>query len=159
MNSRYVHHESSSPHWLMHSAPEIILTLYYCSYPDSKVLGANMGPTWVLSAPDGPRVGPMNLAIRVTKGSLDINVWCLNHLCTCSCWWPANFRYDDIWGRVMCDKQVCRKGHCPESLTVRIHWCRNKMVEILRATFSWVRLIAFWFNFHIFLLLLFPVPT
>ena len=23
-----------------------------------------MGPTWVLSAPDGPRVGPMNLAIR-----------------------------------------------------------------------------------------------
>ena len=24
-----------------------------------------MGPTWVLSAPDGPPVGPMNLAIRV----------------------------------------------------------------------------------------------
>ena len=23
-----------------------------------------MGPTWVLSAPDGPQVGPMNLAIR-----------------------------------------------------------------------------------------------
>ena len=32
--------------------------------PDSKVRGANMGPTWVLSAPDGPHVGPMNLAIR-----------------------------------------------------------------------------------------------
>ena len=31
--------------------------------PDSKVHGANMGPTWVLSAPDGPNVGPMNLAI------------------------------------------------------------------------------------------------
>ena len=25
---------------------------------------ANMGPTWVLSAPDGPHIGPMNLAIR-----------------------------------------------------------------------------------------------
>ena len=25
-------------------------------YPDSKVHGANMGPTWVLSAPDGPHV-------------------------------------------------------------------------------------------------------
>ena len=25
---------------------------------------ANMGPTWVLMAPDGPHVGPMNLAIR-----------------------------------------------------------------------------------------------
>ena len=33
--------------------------------PDSKVHGANIGPTWVLSAPDGPHVGPMNLAIRV----------------------------------------------------------------------------------------------
>ena len=32
--------------------------------PDIKVYGANMGPTWVLSAPDGPNVGPMNLAIR-----------------------------------------------------------------------------------------------
>ena len=32
--------------------------------PDSQVHGANMGPTWVLSAPGGPPVGPMNLAIR-----------------------------------------------------------------------------------------------
>ena len=32
--------------------------------PDIKVHGANMGPTWVLSAPDGPHDGPMNLAIR-----------------------------------------------------------------------------------------------
>ena len=36
----------------------------YWNNPDSKVHGANMGPTWVLSAPDGPHVGPMNLAIR-----------------------------------------------------------------------------------------------
>ena len=28
------------------------------------VLGANMGPIWVMSAPDGPHVGPMNLTIR-----------------------------------------------------------------------------------------------
>ena len=36
-----------------------------CPYhtPDSKVHGANMGPIWVLSATDGPHVGPMNLAI------------------------------------------------------------------------------------------------
>ena len=32
--------------------------------PDSKVHMVNMGPTWVLSAPGGPHVGPMNLAIR-----------------------------------------------------------------------------------------------
>ena len=29
--------------------------------PDSKVHGANIRPTWVLSAPDGPHVGPWNL--------------------------------------------------------------------------------------------------
>ena len=34
-------------------------------YPDSKVHGANMGPTWVLSAPEGPHDGHMSLAIRV----------------------------------------------------------------------------------------------
>ena len=31
-----------------------------------------MGPTWVLLAPDGPRVGPMNLAIRVSQYYVDI---------------------------------------------------------------------------------------
>ena len=30
-------------------------------YPDGKIHGANMGPTWVLSAPGGSHVGPMNL--------------------------------------------------------------------------------------------------
>ena len=33
--------------------------------PDSKIHGANMGPSWVLSAPDGPHVSPMNPTIRV----------------------------------------------------------------------------------------------
>ena len=32
-------------------------------HPDSKVQGANIGPTWVLSAPGGSHVGPMNLAV------------------------------------------------------------------------------------------------
>ena len=30
-------------------------------YPDSKIHGANMGPTWVLSAPDGPPLAPWAL--------------------------------------------------------------------------------------------------
>ena len=33
--------------------------------PENKVHGANMGPTWVLSAPGEPHVDPMNLAIKV----------------------------------------------------------------------------------------------
>ena len=36
-------------------------------YPDSKVHVAHKGPTWVLLAPGGPHVGPMNLALRVYK--------------------------------------------------------------------------------------------
>ena len=39
--------------------------LFTC--PDTKVHEANMGPTGVLSVPDGPHVGPMNLAISVVK--------------------------------------------------------------------------------------------
>ena len=31
--------------------------------PDSKVQGANMWPTWVLSSPGGPHVDPVNFAI------------------------------------------------------------------------------------------------
>ena len=40
-----------------------VLTAICSCIPDSKVHGANMGPTCVLSAPGGPHVGPMNLAI------------------------------------------------------------------------------------------------
>ena len=59
--------------------------------PDSKVHGANMGPTWVLSAPDGSHVGPMNLVIRValrillrveetTNGSILSTHWGMNKM-------------------------------------------------------------------------------
>ena len=43
-------------------------SLHNCIIPDNRVHGANMGPTWVLSAPDGPHLGSMNLAIRVLHG-------------------------------------------------------------------------------------------
>ena len=47
--------------------PRQLIQIHIChqsNVPDNTVHGANMGPTWVLSAPDGPHVGPMNLAIR-----------------------------------------------------------------------------------------------
>ena len=46
--------------WVM-----VVLLFCYCAYPDSKVHGANMGPTWVRQDPGGPHVGPMNFAIWV----------------------------------------------------------------------------------------------
>ena len=42
--------------------PEVGNTLH--PSPDSKIHGANIGPTWVLPAPGGPHVGPKNLAVR-----------------------------------------------------------------------------------------------
>ena len=38
--------------------------------PDGKVQVANMGPTWVLSAPGAPHVGHMNLVIRGIYGHI-----------------------------------------------------------------------------------------
>ena len=42
--------------------------------PDNNVHGANMGHTWVLSAPDGPQFGPMSLAIGVLKEKMHVNL-------------------------------------------------------------------------------------
>ena len=38
--------------------------LTWLNNPDSKVHMANMGLTWVLSAPGGSHIGPINFAIR-----------------------------------------------------------------------------------------------
>ena len=52
-----------------------------CSVPNNKVHGANVGPIWVLSAPDGPHDGPMNLAIRGdTVDDHDLNSIAFNSL-------------------------------------------------------------------------------
>ena len=52
------------------SSLNTFLRLMVCTYPDSEAHGANMGPTWVLSAPGGPHVGLMNLAIGVVTDLL-----------------------------------------------------------------------------------------
>ena len=70
------------------------------NHPDSKVHGANMGPTWVLSAPDGPHVGPMNLAIRATivyTCDCPYNGWDMNRLA--------------LWMSYLEHKQPVGQGH------------------------------------------------
>ena len=44
------------------------------NFPDSKVHGAHLGPTWVLSAPGGTHVGPIDLAFRVDIKFIDVLV-------------------------------------------------------------------------------------
>ena len=53
------------------TSSELSATLAH-QYPDRKIHGANMGPIWVLSAPDGPHVGPMNLAIKIRYAGTQI---------------------------------------------------------------------------------------
>ena len=70
--------------------------------PDGKVHGVNMGPTWVLSAPDGPHVGPMNLAFREAKRQFII--WASEDTCKhpplngqkCMAMCPKLFGWDPI---------------------------------------------------------------
>ena len=60
--SQYVSYEFLHPNssgWVLKQR----FFIGFREYPDSKVNGANMGPTRVLSAPGGPHIGPMKLAI------------------------------------------------------------------------------------------------
>ena len=59
---------------------------HFFSIPDSKVHGANMGPTWVLSAQVGPHGGPMKFAIRD-------DLILLSHIPS----WPFQLSLVSIW--------------------------------------------------------------
>ena len=69
-----------------------ILVCLRKKHPDSKFHEANMGPTWVLSDPDGPHVVPMNLAIRASvfskKPFVTLNqlLWTSRTCGQCSLW-------------------------------------------------------------------------
>ena len=62
-------HTKSLCPWVIRISLEGRQAPAFLTYPDGKVHGTNMGPTWVLLAPDGPHVGPMNLDIRVVYTS------------------------------------------------------------------------------------------
>ena len=107
---RYKYQILSHNSWIISSIP----------YPDSKVHGANMGPTLVLSAPDGPHVGPMNIAIRVNLLPVPESI-------------DEIMRYLDalIWNLVAACKYVVRSfqehsRHQPRSDTPTPQW-RHQM--------------------------------
>ena len=103
--------------------------------PDSKDHGANIGPTWVLSAPGGPHVGPMNLAIRYCMSKVDhfdiiprvnqpytdyfIATGCLNTAIVYAAWWPLLQLLS--WYQPILIKSllhIWRSGNCRFSLWV-----------------------------------------
>ena len=98
------------------------------SIPESKVHGANMGPTWALSAQDGPHVGPMNLTIMdgMCKCSLRQDQSALNNSIANFHWlwldwilswyllWDTrrmmNFRTNNPWNHLLSDICVPETG-------------------------------------------------
>ena len=93
---------------------------HFQDIPDSKVHGANMRPTWVLSAPDGPHVGPMNLAIRddsalrlfyVLQTIIYLFTYQLCRRAWQTCWCVRRVSEVRWWGpRLLSVGQVCVRG-------------------------------------------------
>ena len=66
-------------------------------FPDSNIHGANMGPTWVLSAPSGPHVSPINLVIRV-----DMALWQAAMPSSAIWRWPVPHKIDIVCSLLVC---------------------------------------------------------
>ena len=81
-------------------------------FHECKVHGAIMGPTWVLSAPSGPHIGPMNLTIRVA-------------LCCVLLWFGTNTFYPYPLGPLFTKKSLCywyRDSHYKPKMIIRPSW-------------------------------------
>ena len=74
-------------------------------YPDSKIHGANMGPTWGRQDPGGPHVRPMNFAIWVyiLPSSATLSVLCNYFTENLKChdrtalYFRMSYNYNRIW--------------------------------------------------------------
>ena len=65
---------------------------------DSKVHEANMGPTWVLSAPDGPKVGPWTLL----SGIFQKNCMVVRTGRKSILWWHHGLHHETILTYLVC---------------------------------------------------------
>ena len=75
--------------------------------PDSKIHGANMGPTWVLSGPDGPHAVPMNIAFGESNGLVSI-------------YWNSTIQYKEA-DLPVSELLYLENGRCVECGTIFIH--------------------------------------
>ena len=103
--------------------------------PDSKVHGANMGLTWVLSAPDGPHVGPMNLAIRAMNCQfwifcrkltmLQKYTWLIQLLCTLCNLCRTNCVWDQWFSCAELRERLCNFSHAEYRPAPFTQWTRH----------------------------------
>ena len=115
-------------------------TMLILSITTQMVHGTNMRPTWVLSAPDGPHVGPVNLAIRKPTFSI------ISSIRHASRFWVHSF--DQFWGARSPSSQFgCFGGlrhsflishHCDVVMTWCTHWLIHTTQHSRVRTLSWV---------------------
>ena len=120
--------------------PEIHRCIFH-NGPDSKVHGANMGPTWVLSAPDGPHVGPMNLAIR---GVLETKCLCVLGVACILAWRIIHLLYLLVLVYTMaCVYQLSslsnffRKGYLIHWRPIRLLWNNSLCIYNYNTVDNW----------------------
>ena len=105
--------------------------------PDSKVHGVNMESTWVLSAPDGPHIGPMNLTIRegMSPGWRRAFTW-----------WHLNQNEKDIYPENIW-KYHLRNGHFVLSFSSGTRFAINMMLRIAHSRiYEMISLLMIWGN-------------
>ena len=99
--------------------------------PDSKVHGANMGLTWVLSAPDGPMLAPWTMLSRCF---LFFILQCYRHR-----WWGGN----------LCQVHTpvnVKQHHMREGI-----WCNlHRASQCIEAATKWPAVCRLHFRFEIF---------
>ena len=119
-----------------------ILSSWKKDPPDSKVRGANMGPTWVLSAPDVPHVGPMNLAIWAVYPTESMSYFSENAL------WKKSIACSSMY-------QIIECHHCviwPMTEEINVVdlptplgcICRTIFIRLIAAESAWWILMAWW---------------
>ena len=90
------------------------------TYPDSKVHETNMGPTLVLTAPDGPHVGPMNLAIRV----------CIPHISKIGPMSKEHKKLDGHYAKRKQDRKYFRECITEECHSNAVNFLQNSSIDI-----------------------------
>ena len=121
------------------------MTICWWFFPDSKVHGANMGPTWVLSAPDRPHGGPMNLVIRVS--TLRSQLW------PCYCIWYGShcklFNKITPYFLTRCSimENIC-VSECLISYSTQSHYLKSCWIIIKWALSTRLQIRIKYENFH-----------
>ena len=75
----------------------ITTTMQYQATPDSKVYGANMGPTWDRQDPCGPHVGPMSFAIWDSMCENGMLLYMCTKMCLVDMKYLVYIWWDDWW--------------------------------------------------------------